>query len=41
MAIEEYARTMIEQEEAHIDEIDKMLRKPGETTISKEARDLD
>jgi bacterioferritin len=41
VAIEEYARTMIESEEAHIDEIDKMLRKPGETTISKEARDLD
>lgn len=41
VAIEEYARTMIEQEEEHIDEIDKMLRKPGETTISKEARDLD
>ena len=41
VAIEEYARTMIEQEEAHIDEIDKMLRKPGETAISKEARDLD
>jgi len=41
IAIEEYARTMIEQEEAHIDEIDKMLRKPGDTAISKEARDLD
>ena len=41
VALEEYARDLIEQEEAHIDEIDKMLRKPGETTISKEARDLD
>ena len=41
VALEEYARDLIEQEEAHIDEIDKMLRKPGETAISKEARDLD
>jgi bacterioferritin len=41
VAIEEYARSLIEQEEAHIDEIDKMLRKPGDTAISKEARDLD
>src|SRR4026209_681545 len=41
VALEEYARDLITQEEAHIDEIDKMLRKPGETTISKEARDLD
>ncbi len=41
VAIEEYARTLIAQEEAHIDEIDKMLRKPGDTSISKEARDLD
>ena len=41
VALEEYARDLIAQEEAHIDEIDKMLRKPGETTISKEARDLD
>ena len=40
IALEEYARSLIAQEEAHIDEIDKMLRKPGETTISKEARDL-
>src|SRR5262245_41893205 len=36
-----YARDLITQEEAHIDEIDKMLRKPGDTSISKEARDLD
>jgi bacterioferritin len=40
VALEEYARDLIEQEEAHIDEIDKMLRKPGEVQISKEARDL-
>jgi hypothetical protein len=32
---------LISQEEAHIDEIDKMLRKPGDMSISKEARDLD
>jgi bacterioferritin len=41
VALEEYARGLIAQEEAHIDEIDKMLRKPGDTDISKEARDLD
>jgi bacterioferritin len=41
VAIEEYARGLIQQEEAHIDEIDKMLRKPGDTGVSKEARDLD
>lgn len=41
VALEEYARGLIEQEEAHIDEIDKMLRKPGEMQISKEARELD
>jgi bacterioferritin len=28
--LEEYARTMIFQEERHIGEVDKMLRKPGE-----------
>jgi bacterioferritin len=28
--LEEYARRLIFQEEAHMDEIDKMLRKPGE-----------
>jgi bacterioferritin len=28
--IEEYARTMISQEETHAYEVDKMLRKPGE-----------
>ena len=41
VALEEYARNLIAQEEAHIDEIDKMLRKPGETTISKEGQALD
>jgi bacterioferritin len=41
VALEEYARDLISQEEAHIDEIDKMLRKPGDTAISQEARDLD
>jgi bacterioferritin len=40
VALEEYARNLIVQEEAHIDEIDKMLRKPGDVAISKEARDL-
>jgi bacterioferritin len=40
VALEEYARDLIEQEEAHIDEIDKMLRKPGDVAISKEGRDL-
>jgi bacterioferritin len=38
--LEEYARDLITREEAHIDEIDKMLRKPGDVDISKEARDL-
>ena len=41
VSLEEYARDLIAQEEAHIDEIDKMLRKPGETAISKEGRDFD
>lgn len=40
VALEEYARSLIAQEEAHIDEIDKMLRKPGDVQISKEARSL-
>ena len=40
VALEEYARGLIEQEEDHIDEIDKMLRKPGDVEMSKEARDL-
>jgi bacterioferritin len=29
--LEEYARQMILAEEMHADEVDKMLRKPGET----------
>lgn len=29
--IEEYARDLIVQEELHLDEVNKMLRKPGET----------
>lgn len=28
--LEEYARKMIESEELHLDEVDKMLRKPGD-----------
>jgi bacterioferritin len=40
VALEEYARGLIVQEEAHIDEIDKMLRKPGDVQMSKEAQDL-
>lgn len=32
--LEEYARDMIRQEEMHLDEIDKMLRKPGDIAIS-------
>jgi len=40
VALEEYARDLIEQEEEHVDEIDKMLRKPGEVEKSREAREL-
>jgi len=29
--LEEYARRMIHEEERHYDEVDKMLRKPGDT----------
>ncbi|WP_064609061.1 ferritin-like domain-containing protein [Photobacterium sp. J15] len=29
--LEEYARQMISEEELHLDAVDKMLRKPGET----------
>jgi bacterioferritin len=36
--LEEYARELIQQEEMDIDEIDKMLRKPGDINISKEAQ---
>ncbi|MGK7873036.1 MAG: bacterioferritin [Xenococcaceae cyanobacterium] len=38
--LEEYAREMIKQEELHIDEIDKMLRRPGQIEISKEADEI-
>ena len=33
--IEEYAREMIVQEELHLDEVNKMLRRPGETHAFK------
>lgn len=33
--LEEYARTMIMREENHLSEIEKMLRRPGETTPVK------
>ncbi len=35
--IEEYAREMIATEERHLDEIDKMLRRPGQIELSEEA----
>ena len=40
VALEEYARDLIAQEEEHIDTIDKMLRKPGDVAISEEAQNL-
>lgn len=40
LALEEYARDLILQEEAHIDAIDKMLRSPGDIEVSKEVRNL-
>ena len=40
VAFEEYARDMIRQEEEHADEIDKMLRQPGQIAISREAEAL-
>lgn len=36
VSLEEYARQMIQAEEGHIDEIDKMLRQPGQIQISAE-----
>lgn len=36
VSLEEYARAMIHEEEQHIDEIDKMLRRPGQLAVSKE-----
>lgn len=41
VSLEEYARNLIQQEEAHVETIDKMLRNPGDVEISKEARALD
>ena len=38
--LEEYARRMISTEEMHIDEIDKMLREPGQTSVSLEAVEI-
>lgn len=35
--LEEYARQMIYAEEQHAAEVDKMLRKPGETAVSAHA----
>jgi bacterioferritin len=32
--LEEYARQMVYAEELHAGEVDKMLRKPGEISIS-------
>jgi bacterioferritin len=37
VALEEFARKMIEQEEMHAAEVDKMLRKPGDLAVA--ARD--
>ena len=37
VALEEFARQMIEQEEMHAAEVDKMLRKPGDLAVA--ARD--
>jgi bacterioferritin len=34
--LEEYARGLIHQESLHIDEIDKMLRRPGQVAVSEE-----
>jgi len=38
VALEEYARQMIEVEEMHAGEVDKMLRRPGEVETSPERR---
>jgi bacterioferritin len=35
--LEEYARTLIAQELAHQDEVDKMLREPGQTQTAAES----
>ncbi len=34
--LEEYAREMIMQEELHLDEVNKMLRKPGDVEVFQE-----
>ncbi len=34
--LEEYARTMIAEEQTHLDEVDKMLRAPGQTRAATE-----
>jgi bacterioferritin len=34
VALEEFARQMIEQEEMHAAEVDKMLRKPGDLAVA-------
>jgi bacterioferritin len=38
VALEEYARQMIQVEEMHAGEVDKMLRRPGEVDTSQERR---
>ena len=38
VAIDEYSRGMICQEEQHVAEVDKMLRKPGGTGTSTATR---
>ncbi|SAK91496.1 ferritin Dps family protein [Caballeronia fortuita] len=38
VALEEYARQMIQVEELHAGEVDKMLRRPGEVETSPERR---
>ena len=40
VSLEEYARQMIHQEEEHIDQIDKMLRRPGQIEISVQEVEL-
>ncbi len=38
VALEEYARQMIHAEELHATEVDKMLRRPGDLTITERPR---
>lgn len=35
VTLEEYARTLIVEEEQHVDEVNKMLRKPGDIVVNK------